>query len=83
MEITATSLRKDLFHNLDLVVQGEPLVITYKGVHLRLAAAENGSKLARAVRRNALLVDSGSIVSSDADLMETLNSKWAEEDKKL
>ena len=83
METTATSLRKDLFHNLDLVVQGEPVVITYKGVYLRLVAAESGSKLARAVRRNALLVDPESIVSSDAEFMDTLNSKWAEEDKKL
>jgi antitoxin (DNA-binding transcriptional repressor) of toxin-antitoxin stability system len=82
MKVTATDLRKNLFHNLDLVIRGEPVMITYKGVQLRLVA-EGGSKLARAVRRNALRVDPDSIVSSDADLMSTLNSKWAGEDNHL
>jgi antitoxin (DNA-binding transcriptional repressor) of toxin-antitoxin stability system len=82
MKVTATDLRKSLFHNLDLVIRGEPVVITYKGVQLRLVA-EGGSKLARAVRRNALRVDPDSIVSSDADLMSTLGSKWAGEDKRV
>jgi antitoxin (DNA-binding transcriptional repressor) of toxin-antitoxin stability system len=82
MKVTATDLRKSLFHTLDLVIRGEPVMITYKGVQLRLVA-EGGSKLARAVRRNALLVDPDSIVSSDADLMATLNSKWAADDNHL
>lgn len=82
MKVTATELRKSLFHNLDLVIRGEPVVITYKGVQLRLIA-EGGSKLARAVHRNALRVDPDSIVSSDGTLMSTLDSKWAEEDKHL
>ncbi len=82
MKVTATDLRKNLFHNLDLVIRGEPVMITYKGVQLRLVA-EGGSKLARAVPRNALRVDPDSIVSSDADFMSTLNSKWAGEDNHL
>ncbi|MGI8744302.1 MAG: type II toxin-antitoxin system prevent-host-death family antitoxin [Bryobacteraceae bacterium] len=83
MGVTATELRKDLFHNLDLVVRGEPVVITYKGVHIRLVAAEGESKLARAVERHALRVDPDSIIASDADFMRMVNSKWAEEDKRL
>ena len=67
---------------LDLVIRGEPVVITYKGVQIRLVG-DGGSKLARAVRRDALRVNADSIVSSDTELLATLESKWAVDDKGL
>lgn len=83
MTMNATELRKDLFNSLDMVIRGEPVLVTYKGVQLRLVAAESQSKLARAVRRHALLVDPDSIVASDTELKQALDAKWAEEDKQL
>ena len=82
MEITATNFRKDLFHVLDLAVRGESVEITYKGVKLQLVSA-SGSKLSRAVRRPTLLVEPGSIVESDAELMTSLRKTWEKDDKTL
>jgi hypothetical protein len=39
--------------------------------------------LARAVRRNALLVDPQSIVESDSALMADLERQWKQDDKAL
>ena len=83
MELNATEFRKSLFQTLDRVLQGDPVAITYKGARLRLVASEGGSKLARAVRRNALLVDPDSIVRSDADLMRELDAAWEAKDRQL
>ena len=80
---TATHLRKNLFHTLDQAVQGQTIFILYKGVRLQLTAVEGESKLARAVTRNALVVDPDSIVASDASLMHELDAKWSDEDKSL
>jgi hypothetical protein len=43
----------------------------------------DGSKLSRAVRRHALLVDPQSIVESDAGLMADLERQWKQNDKDL
>jgi hypothetical protein len=51
--------------------------------NLKLTSAADGSKLARAVRRHALLVDPESIVESDAAMMTDLESAWREDDKAL
>lgn len=83
MAATATALRKDLFKILDSVVQGEPALITYKGAEVRLESASKTSKIARAVRRDTLLVDPDSIIAPDPDLAQELDAKWAEEDKRL
>ncbi|MFN7924578.1 MAG: hypothetical protein U0Q16_31035 [Bryobacteraceae bacterium] len=79
----ATEFRRTLFQSLDQAIEGEVIVIDYKGARLRLTAEPAGSKLARLVRRNALIVDPDSIVESDSELMDSLESHWAEEDKRL
>ena len=81
--MTATAMRKELFHVLDRALQGETVEIAYKGSTLRVTAPSDGSKLARAVRRHALLVDPQSIVESDNALMADLDHQWSEDDKAL
>jgi len=76
-----TATRKELFKILDSVVQGEPATITYKGAEVLLQSPSGGSKLARAVKRDTLLVDPDSIIGSDTELMKELGSKWEDEDK--
>jgi len=81
--MTATVMRKNLFQVLDRAIQGETIEIVYKGSKLRVTSPASGSKLARAVRRHALLVDPQSIVESDAGLMEDLELQWKQDDKTL
>ncbi|HME09159.1 MAG TPA: hypothetical protein VKG25_19025 [Bryobacteraceae bacterium] len=83
MAATATALRKDLFKILDSVVQGQPAMFTYKGAEVRLESTSGSSKLARAVKRDTLLVDPDSIIGPDPELARDLDAKWAEEDKRL
>ena len=83
MELNATDFRKNLFQVLDRALQGEPVEIIYKGSRLRLDSPPGKSKLARAVRRHALLVEPQSIVESDAALMADLERSWEEDDKAL
>jgi hypothetical protein len=54
------------------MAQGETVEVVYKS-----------SKLARAVRRHALLVPPESIVESDAGLMAELEKTWKRDDRKL
>ena len=81
--MTATVMRKNLFNVLDRAIQGETVEIAYKGSTLRVVTPSDGSKLARAVRRHALLVDPQSIVESDNALMADLDHQWSEDDKAL
>ena len=81
--ITATVMRKNLFQVLDRALQGETVEIVYKGSKLRVVSPVAGSKLSRAVRRHALLVDPQSIVESDSALMADLERQWKHEDKDL
>lgn len=83
MVLNATDFRKNLFQVLDRAVQGEAVEITYKGAKLRLMPPPDRSKLARAVRRHALLVDPQSIVESDASLMAELEEGWKRDDESL
>jgi antitoxin (DNA-binding transcriptional repressor) of toxin-antitoxin stability system len=83
MEVTATNFRKHLFEVLDQSLNGEPVDIVYKGSRIRLTVPQNTSKLARAVRRETLLVPADSIVESDATLMKKLKKSWAASDKQL
>jgi hypothetical protein len=82
-DVKATNFRKHMFEILDLAIHGEQIGISYKGSMVMLSTPPGESKLARAVRRNALLVDPDSIVSSDAGLMDELQEKWAESDRKI
>ena len=82
-DVKVTKFRKHLFEILDLVIHGEPVGVSYKGSMVMLSVPPGESKLSRAVRRNALLVDPESIVSSDAGLMGELEHAWAESDKQL
>jgi antitoxin (DNA-binding transcriptional repressor) of toxin-antitoxin stability system len=81
MEMNATEFRRTLFQTLDRAIQGEPVAITYKKARLRLVAGDGGAKLARAVRRNALVVDPDSIIRSDVELMRDFEQQWSTEDK--
>jgi hypothetical protein len=78
--MTATVMRKKLFHVLDRALQGEAIEIVYKGSTLRVVSPSDGSKLSRAVRRHALLVDPQSIVESDSALMADLEHQWNQDD---
>lgn len=83
VELTATSLRKDLFKVLDRALHGESVEILYKGSKLRLSAPSSGPKLARAVRRHALRVDPQSIVESDTALVKDFGKRWKRDDRAL
>ena len=79
----ATELRKNLFRTLEKVSKGDPVLIEYKGVSLRLEAVTGKRKLAGAVRRNSIVGDPHSIVGSDVELLNELVKKWAVEDAEL
>jgi hypothetical protein len=83
MDVKSTQFRKHMFEILDLAIHGEPVEILYKGARLTLSTPPAGSKLAGAVRRNALLVDPDSIVHSDVALMADLKATWTKSDKEL
>lgn len=83
MAVTATVLRKELFKILDAVAQGEPATVIYKGTEIKLEAAASGSKLARLVKRDTLLVDDDAIISTDPELMKKWEAEWEEEAKLL
>jgi hypothetical protein len=82
-DLKATKFRKHLFEILDLAIHGESVGISYKGSMVMLSLPPGESKLARAVRRNALLVDPESIVSSDTDLVGEFEQAWAKNDQSL
>ena len=79
MGMTATQLRKELFTVLEEVSHGEPAEVAYKGATIKIVAAQGGSKLARAKRQHALLVDPESIVESDSALLNEMDAKLAED----
>ncbi len=81
--MTATVMRKSLFQVLDRALQGETIEIVYKGSTLRVTSPAAGSKLSRAIRRHALLVDPQSIVESDSALLADLERQWKQDDKAL
>jgi hypothetical protein len=72
----------DLFRVSDRALEGVALEITHKDSTLKPTAPEQ-SKLARAVRRHALLVAPQSIVESDAGLMSDLEKTWKWDDESL
>jgi hypothetical protein len=82
-ELKATKFRKHLFEILDRAVHGEQVGVSYKGALVMLSLQAGESKLARAVRRNALIVHPESIVNSDAALMSEFQHAWAEDDGTL
>jgi len=81
--MTATSMRRNLFQVLDRALNGETVEIAYKGSTLRITSASAGPKLARAVRRHALLVDPQAIVETNTALMADLRRRWKRDDKAL
>jgi hypothetical protein len=83
MGMKPTQFRNHLFETLDSAVHGKTFEIVYKGTILTLSSQPNGSKLANAVRRNALLVDPAAIVKADAGLMNELETAWAKSDSEL
>lgn len=82
MAYTATEFRKNLFSLLERVAHGETVEVTYKAAVIRLSAENTTSKLARAKRQHALLVDPDSIVHSDRKLLTEIENDverdWAE-----
>jgi len=83
MEMNATQFRKSLFQTLERALEGEPVSVTYKGARLSVVPAKKTSKLARATKGDALMVDPDSIVGSDPELIRYLETKWAADGKKL
>lgn len=79
----ATELRKNLFQTLEKASKGDPVMIEYKGISLRLEAVGGRSKLAGAVRRNAIVGDPHLLIGPDLEMLEGLDAKWAMEDAKL
>lgn len=79
MSITATEFRKRLFPLLEGAIRGETVEILYKGATVKLVPSAPGSKLARAKRQHALLVEADSIVASDAGLMAELEAGWGKD----
>ena len=79
----ATELRKNLFQTLDKASKGDPVIIEYKGVSLRLEAVGGRRKLAGAVRRNAIIGDPNALIGPDLELLKGLEGKWAIEDSEL
>lgn len=83
-DVTATTFRKTMFKTMDKAVAGHPVTILYKGVPLMLSSKQTApSKLERAVKRNALVVDPDSIIHSEEPLLQELEVKWKEEDSLL
>jgi len=78
-----TDLRNNLFQTLDKAAKGDPVMIEYKGMSLRLEAVTRTSKLPRAQKRTAIIGDPDSIIGSDLELMDLLQKKWAFEVAKL
>jgi hypothetical protein len=79
----ATELRKNLFQTLEKASQGDPVMIEYKGVSLRLEATGRNSNLAGAIRRNAIIGDPDALIGPDQELLSELDAKWAVEDAAL
>jgi antitoxin (DNA-binding transcriptional repressor) of toxin-antitoxin stability system len=83
VKLTATEFRRSLFPLLERVLRGESVEFVYKGSTVKVVAAHPSSKLARAKRQNALLVDPDSIVHSDAELIGGMESEWRKDWKSL
>jgi prevent-host-death family protein len=83
MAVTATEFRKNLFPLLERAVRGEVVEVVYKGASVRVQAAAGGSKLSRARRQRALLVDPEAIVHSDPDLLREMEAGWRHDWKEL
>lgn len=79
----ASDLRKNLFQTLEKASKGDPVMIEYKGVSLRLEAVGGRRKLAGAPRRNAIVGDPDLLIGSDRELLNDLGEKWTAEDAKL
>ncbi len=81
MAYTATEFRNNLFSLLERAANGEAVEVSYKGAVIRLSAQNTTSKLARAKRQHALLVDPDSIVHSDTKLLTDMEREaerdWA------
>ncbi|MBL8175393.1 MAG: hypothetical protein JNK48_12035 [Bryobacterales bacterium] len=83
-DLTATTFRKTMFKTMDKAIGGEPVTILYRGVPLMLFSKQTApSKLERAVKRNALVVDPDAIIHTGAELQEELETKWKQEDSHL
>jgi antitoxin (DNA-binding transcriptional repressor) of toxin-antitoxin stability system len=80
---TATEFRKNLFDLLGRALRGETVEITYKNSTLKLVPSEPASKLARAKRQHALLVDPEAIVQSDAELVAGMEAAWRKDRDKM
>ena len=82
MSVKATEFRKNLFSVLERVSHGETIEVSYKSAIIRLSPQNTGSKLARAKRQHALLVDPDSIVHSDEQLLKEMDQEaerdWSE-----
>ena len=66
MTLTASALRKDIYRLLDRVAEkGQPLTITRKGKHLKIAPEAPASKLSQLVRHDCISGDPETLVQLD------------------
>jgi len=79
---TATELRKNLFQQLELVVDGQPVTFTFKGKKMRIEldpSEPRPSKLSRLIPRKGLNCSDDELINWSKDLMKELEAKWAKE----
>jgi hypothetical protein len=82
MSTTATDLRKNLFQQLELVVDGQPVTFTFKGMKMRIEldpSEPRPSKLSRLIPRKTQLCSDEELLHWSDDLMKELEAKWAKE----
>ena len=77
MEMNATEFRKTLFQTLERALEGEPVLITYKGSRLQVVPAKRKtSKLARLVKHDTIVGDDDSINGPHRELLRLWEEKW-------
>lgn len=64
--VSATRLRQNIYRLLDAVLEsGQPLEVERNGRRLRIVPVEEGSKIDRLVRRDAIVGDAEELVELD------------------
>jgi len=65
-----------MFPLLDRAAAGEVIEILHKGVVIHVTSQRGSTKLSRAKRQHALLVDPDSIVHSDPELLQGMEREF-------
>jgi hypothetical protein len=79
MAMTATQLRKNLFHVLEDVAQGKPAELEYKGRRLRIVSASNSDWQSMLVKRDL----GGNYTENESGWSLDAKAEWEDEWKHL